>query len=74
MKVGASPPLAQADHSSAAPYLKQKLGGKVAIGARINTVQETFKMIFNAEEGFAMDGRQFDRHFEMALPRLLRVR
>jgi glyoxylase-like metal-dependent hydrolase (beta-lactamase superfamily II) len=49
-----------ADHLSAAPYIKQKLGGKVAIGNNISTVQETFKSIFNAEESFKTDGSQFD--------------
>src|SRR5690606_1460341 len=53
-----------ADHLTAAPYLKSKLGGKIAIGARINTVQGVFKKIFNAEDEFATDGRQFDRLFE----------
>jgi glyoxylase-like metal-dependent hydrolase (beta-lactamase superfamily II) len=53
-----------ADHLTAAPYLKEKLGGKIAIGARINTVQGVFKKVFNAEEDFATDGRQFDRLFE----------
>ena len=50
-----------ADHLSAAPYLKEKLGGKIAIGARIDVVQGVFKRIFNAEEEFATDGRQFDQ-------------
>ena len=53
-----------ADHLTAAPYLKEKLGGKTAIGARINTVQGVFKEIFNVEEAFATDGRQFDQLFE----------
>ena len=53
-----------ADHLTAAPYLKGKLGGKIAIGARINTVQGVFKKIFNAEDNFATDGRQFDALFE----------
>jgi glyoxylase-like metal-dependent hydrolase (beta-lactamase superfamily II) len=53
-----------ADHLTAAPYLKSKLGGKIAIGARIDTVQGVFKKVFNAEEDFATDGRQFDRLFE----------
>ena len=53
-----------ADHLTAAPYLKEKLGGKTAIGARINTVQGVFKEIFNAEDAFATDGRQFDQLFE----------
>jgi glyoxylase-like metal-dependent hydrolase (beta-lactamase superfamily II) len=53
-----------ADHLTAAPYLKEKLGGKIGIGARIDQVQNVFKKIFNAEETFATDGRQFDRLFE----------
>ena len=53
-----------ADHLTAAPYLKDKVGGKIAIGARINAVQGVFKKIFNAEDEFATDGRQFDRLFE----------
>ncbi|MBL8836346.1 MAG: MBL fold metallo-hydrolase [Alphaproteobacteria bacterium] len=51
---------AHADHLSAAPYLKQALGGRIAIGEHITTVQRTFKTVFNAEPGFATDGRQFD--------------
>ncbi len=55
---------AHADHLSAAPYLKDKLGqGKVAIGEHITTVQETFKKVFNAEPAFATDGSQFDHLF-----------
>ena len=53
-----------ADHLTAAPYLKAKLGGRIAIGARIDTVQGVFKKVFNAEEGFATDGRQFDKLLE----------
>jgi glyoxylase-like metal-dependent hydrolase (beta-lactamase superfamily II) len=50
-----------ADHLSAAPYLKQQLGGQLAIGAQITTVQKVFSEIFNAEPQFANDGSQFDR-------------
>ncbi len=50
-----------ADHLTAAPYLKTKLGGKIAIGAHIDQVQNVFKKVFHAEESFATDGRQFDR-------------
>lgn len=50
-----------ADHLSAAPYLKQKLGGQLAIGAQITTVQQVFGEIFNADAQFATDGSQFDR-------------
>ena len=50
-----------ADHLTAAPYLKEKLGGKIAIGAEIDKVQGVFKKVFHVEDGFATDGRQFDR-------------
>ena len=52
-----------ADHLSAAPYLRERLGGRVGIGARITTVQATFAEIYNAEQGFARDGSQFDHLF-----------
>lgn len=50
-----------ADHLSAAPYLQQELGGQLAIGSHIKTVQKVFGEIFNAEPQFATDGSQFDR-------------
>lgn len=50
-----------ADHLSAAPYLQQRLGGQLAIGAQITTVQNTFGQLFNAGSDFARDGSQFDR-------------
>jgi glyoxylase-like metal-dependent hydrolase (beta-lactamase superfamily II) len=50
-----------ADHLSAAPYLKQQLGGQLAIGTYITTVQKVFGQIFNVEQQFAADGSQFDR-------------
>ncbi len=52
-----------ADHLSAAPYLKQQLGGRLGIGQHITTVQKVFGGLFNAGEGFPRDGRQFDRLF-----------
>ncbi len=52
---------AHADHLSAAQYLRQVLGGKIAIGAAITTVQDVFKRIFHLEPEFRPDGRQFDR-------------
>jgi glyoxylase-like metal-dependent hydrolase (beta-lactamase superfamily II) len=52
-----------ADHLSAAPYLRDTLGGRVGIGDRITTVQHTFAEIYNAERGFARDGSQFDHLF-----------
>jgi len=54
---------AHADHLSAAPYLKQTLGGQVGIGQHITTVQEVFGALFNAGSSFARDGRQFDHLF-----------
>ncbi len=52
---------AHADHLSAAPYLQQKLGGKIAIGANITIVQEVFGKVFNEGTEFQRDGSQFDR-------------
>lgn len=49
-----------ADHLSAAPYLKAKLGGRTAIGANITAVQRVFGTLFNAGADFATDGSQFD--------------
>ena len=51
---------AHADHLSAAPYLQQKLGGEIAIGEHIVTVQEVFGKLFNAGSDFARDGSDFD--------------
>jgi len=52
-----------ADHLSAAPYLKQVLGGQLGIGQHITTVQKVFGNLFNAGSDFARDGRQFDHLF-----------
>ena len=54
---------AHADHLSAAGYLKDELGGRVAIGERITEVQATFKKLFNIEDGFAANGSEFDHLF-----------
>ena len=51
---------AHADHLTAAPYLQEKLGGRIAIGARITEVQTIFKGVFNLGDDFATDGSQFD--------------
>lgn len=51
---------AHADHLSSAPYLQSKLGGKVAIGQGIRSVQATFKNVFGLGPDFATDGSQFD--------------
>ncbi len=53
-----------ADHLSAAPYIQKALGGKLAIGEHIDTVQETFGTIFNEGSDFQRDGSQFDRLFK----------
>lgn len=55
---------AHADHFSAAPYLQEKLGGKIAIGANITTVQNVFGKLFNAGTDFERDGSQFDALFK----------
>lgn len=52
-----------ADHLSAAPYLSDKLGGKIGIGAEITVVQDTFGKVFNAGTEFQRDGSQFDQLF-----------
>jgi glyoxylase-like metal-dependent hydrolase (beta-lactamase superfamily II) len=54
---------AHADHFSAAPYLKEQLGGRIAIGQHIREVQGVFKSIFNAQD-MATDGSQFDHLFD----------
>jgi glyoxylase-like metal-dependent hydrolase (beta-lactamase superfamily II) len=54
---------AHADHLSAAPYLKQVLGGRIGIGGRITDVQKVFKAVFHLEPEFRLDGSQFDRLF-----------
>ncbi len=54
---------AHADHLSAAPWLREQLGGKIAIGGNIRTVQGVFKRIFNLEESFDTNGAQFDHLF-----------
>lgn len=51
---------AHADHLSASQLLKRRFDAPVAIGRRITEVQATFKTIFDLDESFATDGRQFD--------------
>jgi len=52
-----------ADHLSAAPYIHDKLGGKIAIGSEITTVQNVFGKVFNEGTEFRRDGSQFDKLF-----------
>ena len=54
---------AHADHFSAAPYLKERTGGRIAIGRHIREVQAVFKGIFNAKD-MNTDGSQFDHLFD----------
>ncbi len=53
-----------ADHLSAAPYIQDKLGGKIGIGENITVVQDTFGKVFNEGTEFQRDGSQFDRLFK----------
>lgn len=53
-----------ADHLSAAPYIQDRLGGRIGIGAQIRVVQDVFGKIFNEGTEFQRDGSQFDRLFE----------
>ncbi|MEX1662282.1 MBL fold metallo-hydrolase [uncultured Thioclava sp.] len=53
-----------ADHLSAAPYIQERVGGKIGIGDRIQVVQETFGKIFNEGTEFQRDGSQFDQLFK----------
>ena len=52
-----------ADHLSGAPYIQQKLGGKIGIGEHITEVQDTFGKVFNEGTEFERDGSQFDKLF-----------
>ncbi len=53
-----------ADHLSAAPYIQERLGGKIGIGRNITVVQDTFGKVFNEGTEFQRDGSQFDRLFD----------
>ena len=55
---------AHADHLSGAHYLKEHVGGRIAIGENIRAVQSTFKAVFNLEPSFLPDGSQFDHLFK----------
>lgn len=54
---------AHADHFSAAPYLRDKLGGETGIGLHIRDVQKVFKTIFNVSD-MNTDGSDFDQLFD----------
>ncbi len=53
-----------ADHLSAAPYIQEKLGGKIGVGEKIMVIQDTFGKIFNEGTEFQRDGSQFDALFK----------
>jgi glyoxylase-like metal-dependent hydrolase (beta-lactamase superfamily II) len=53
-----------ADHLSAAPYIQERLGGKIGIGENILIVQDVFGKIFNEGTEFQRDGSQFDALFK----------
>ena len=52
-----------ADHLSGAPYIQERLGGRIGIGEGITVVQDTFGKVFNEGTEFRRDGSQFDRLF-----------
>ncbi|MBL4811648.1 MAG: MBL fold metallo-hydrolase [Rhodobacteraceae bacterium] len=52
-----------ADHLSAAPYIQERLGGKIGVGENITIVQEVFGKVFNEGTEFQRDGSQFDKLF-----------
>ncbi len=51
-----------ADHITAAPHLRGRLGGRIGIGEHVAAVQREFKAVFNLHD-IATDGRQFDHLF-----------
>ena len=55
---------AHADHLSGAHYLRERMGGRIAIGEHIREVQTSFSRIFNFERSFLPDGSQFDHLFK----------
>lgn len=54
---------AHADHLSAAPFMREQVGGKLGIGEKISEVQKIFREVFNLEKEFLVDGSQFDKLF-----------
>ncbi|MBU2532243.1 MAG: MBL fold metallo-hydrolase [Alphaproteobacteria bacterium] len=52
-----------ADHLSAAPYIQDRLGGRIGIGENITIIQDTFGKVFNEGTEFERDGSQFDQLF-----------
>jgi glyoxylase-like metal-dependent hydrolase (beta-lactamase superfamily II) len=52
-----------ADHFSAAPWLKERLGAPTAIGEHVVKVQKLWKDIYNLPADFPTDGSQWDHLF-----------
>ena len=52
-----------ADHLTAAPFIRERLGGRVGISEKISSVQEIFGDLFNEDHSFRTDGSQFDHLF-----------
>ena len=50
---------AHADHLTAAPYIKQRCGGQIAIGEHIKDVQRIFRPVFAADD-VKPEGADFD--------------
>lgn len=55
---------AHADHLSAAPFVKEQVGGHIGIGEHIKDVQKIFKDVFDLEKEFLPNGHQFDHLFK----------
>ncbi len=55
---------AHADHLSAAPWVRERLGGRVAIGRPITAVQKVFGKIFNDPKALQGRAEEFDHLFE----------
>lgn len=53
-----------ADHLTAAPYIREQIGGRTAIGDKISIVQRVFGEVFNEGQTFHTDGSQFDHLFK----------
>lgn len=55
---------AHADHLTASHYLREKLGGKIAIGEHIKEVLKFWVPLFNTAHDTSLDGSQFDHLFK----------
>lgn len=55
---------AHADHLTAAAYLQERLGGRLAIGEHIRDVQSRFGPLFDLGPEFVPDGSQSDQLFK----------